>query len=155
MRGCVHAQSCPTLCDCVPFQAPLSMGFSRQEYWSGLPFPSPEGIFPTQGWNPLQYLLHWQADFFYHLATWEVPSEGTELSNPRSKGRQRSRSPTEGAFVGRELLGAQGSWLWLLSGETSGELQRPRSCSCFRDQGAGQTAWDRWRQGWTQGSAQS
>ena len=23
-------------------QAPLSMGFSRQEYWSGLPFPSPE-----------------------------------------------------------------------------------------------------------------
>ena len=37
------AQSCPTLCnpmDCSP-QAPLSMGFSRQEYWSGLPFPSP------------------------------------------------------------------------------------------------------------------
>ena len=33
-------------------QAPLSMGFSRQEYWSGLPFPSPEalsnpGIEPT------------------------------------------------------------------------------------------------------------
>ena len=33
-------QSCPTLCiiDC---QALLSMEFSRQEYWSGLPFPSP------------------------------------------------------------------------------------------------------------------
>ena len=26
----------------VAHQAPLSMGFSRQEYWSGLPFPSPE-----------------------------------------------------------------------------------------------------------------
>ena len=25
----------------IAFQAPLSMGFSRQEYWSGLPFPSP------------------------------------------------------------------------------------------------------------------
>ena len=25
----------------VVYQAPLSMGFSRQEYWSGLPFPSP------------------------------------------------------------------------------------------------------------------
>ena len=25
----------------VPYQAPLSMGFSRQEHWSGLPFPSP------------------------------------------------------------------------------------------------------------------
>ena len=37
------AQSCPTLCnpmDCNR-QAPLSMEFSRQEYWSGLPFPSP------------------------------------------------------------------------------------------------------------------
>ena len=34
----------------VALQAPLSMGFSRQEYWSGLPFSSP-GIFPTQGLN--------------------------------------------------------------------------------------------------------
>ena len=33
------------------------MGFSRQEYWSGLSFPSP-GIFPTQGSKPS--LLHWQ-----------------------------------------------------------------------------------------------
>ena len=32
----------------VAHQAPPSMGFSRQEYWSGFPFPSP-GIFPTQG----------------------------------------------------------------------------------------------------------
>ena len=43
----------------VAHQAPLSMGFSRQEYWSGLSFPSP-GIFLTQGLNP--GLLHWQAD---------------------------------------------------------------------------------------------
>ena len=37
------AQSCPTLCDpwTLAHKAPLSMGFSRQEYWSGLPFPSP------------------------------------------------------------------------------------------------------------------
>ena len=36
-------QSCPTLCDpwTVAYQAPPSMGFSRQEYCSGLPFPSP------------------------------------------------------------------------------------------------------------------
>ena len=33
----------------VAHQAPLSMGFPRQEYWSGLPFPSPEDLFPTQG----------------------------------------------------------------------------------------------------------
>ena len=31
----------------VVYQAPLSMGFSRQEYWSGLPFPSPADL-PTQ-----------------------------------------------------------------------------------------------------------
>ena len=36
----------------VAYQAPPSIGFSRQEYWSGLPFPSPQGIFPTQGLNP-------------------------------------------------------------------------------------------------------
>ena len=36
-------QSCPVLCNpwTVAYQAPPSMGFYRQEYWSGLPFPSP------------------------------------------------------------------------------------------------------------------
>ena len=34
----------------VAYQAPPSMGFSRQEYWSGLPFPSP-GDLLTQGSN--------------------------------------------------------------------------------------------------------
>ena len=36
-------QSCPTLCDPIDgsHQAPLSLGFSKQEHWSGLPFPSP------------------------------------------------------------------------------------------------------------------
>ena len=38
------SQLCLTLCDSMDYiacQAPLSMGFPRQEYWSGLPFPSP------------------------------------------------------------------------------------------------------------------
>ena len=46
-------QSCPTLrdpMDCSP-QASLSMGFSRQEYWSGLPFPFP-GDLPDPGIDP-------------------------------------------------------------------------------------------------------
>ena len=36
-------QSCPTLCDPIDGSLPgsLSLGFSRQEHWSGLPFPSP------------------------------------------------------------------------------------------------------------------
>ena len=53
---CVYpvSQSCPTLC-CgtqtpwtVARQAPLSMEFSRQEYWNGLPFPTP-GDLPNPG----------------------------------------------------------------------------------------------------------
>ena len=37
-------QSCPTLATpwTAAYQAPPSMGFSRQEYWSGVPLPSPE-----------------------------------------------------------------------------------------------------------------
>ena len=34
-------------------QAPLSMGFSRQEYWSGLSFPSPGGVSQPKDWTPV------------------------------------------------------------------------------------------------------
>ena len=46
-------QSCPTLCDPMDGSppAPLSTGFSRQEYWSGLPFPTP-GDLPDPGIEP-------------------------------------------------------------------------------------------------------
>ena len=43
----------------VAHQAPLSMGFSRQEYWNGLPFPSP-GDLPDPGTEPRSPAL--QAD---------------------------------------------------------------------------------------------
>ena len=51
--GGVVAQSWPTLATpwTIAHQAPLSMGFSRQEYWSGLPFPSPEDL-PEPGTEP-------------------------------------------------------------------------------------------------------
>ena len=46
-KGLAAAKSlrlCPTLCDPMEaaYQAPLSLGFSRQEYWNGLSFPSPK-----------------------------------------------------------------------------------------------------------------
>ena len=54
----------------VECQAPLSMGFSMQEYWSGLPFPPPGGL-PNSGWNPhLLCLLHCRR-IPHHWATWE------------------------------------------------------------------------------------
>ena len=40
----------------VTLQAPLSMGFSRQEYWSGLPFPPP-GDLPNSGIKPRSCVL--------------------------------------------------------------------------------------------------
>ena len=52
---CVCAQSCPTICgpvDCIAHQASLCMGFSRQEYWSGLPCPPP-GDLPYPGMEPV------------------------------------------------------------------------------------------------------
>ena len=47
----------------VDHQAPLSMGLSRQEYWSGLPCPPPEDL-PDPEIKPMALVsLHWQADF--------------------------------------------------------------------------------------------
>ena len=51
-------QSCSTLCnpmDCS-CQAPLSMGFARQEYWNGLPCPAPENL-PNLGIKPMSPAL--------------------------------------------------------------------------------------------------
>ena len=55
-------QSGPTLCnsmDYIACQGPLSMEFSRQEYWCGQPFPSPEDL-PDPGIEPEPLAL--QAD---------------------------------------------------------------------------------------------
>ena len=59
-------QSCLTLCDpwTVAHQAPLSMGFPRQEYLSGLPFPSP-GDLPHPGTEPASPKSPALADGFF------------------------------------------------------------------------------------------
>ena len=64
---CSVFRSCLTLVTpwSAAHQAPLSMEFSRQEYWSGWPFPPP-GIFPTQRLNT------WQADSL-PLSHWGKP----------------------------------------------------------------------------------
>ena len=51
--ACVHAQSCPTLWrpNSLAHHAPLSVGLSWQEYWSGSPFPPP-GDLPHPGMKP-------------------------------------------------------------------------------------------------------
>ena len=67
-----------TLCTVV-CQAPLSMGLSRQECWSGLPFQSPGGL-PNPGLEPASLsLLHWQVS--------SLP-----LAPPRKPGTEPSKS---------------------------------------------------------------
>ena len=60
-------QSCLTLCDAMnpgAHQALLSMGFPRQEYWSGLPFPSP-GDLVDPGIEPGLMHCRW---ILYHVS---------------------------------------------------------------------------------------
>ena len=57
----------------VACQAPLSMGFSRQEYWNGLPLPTPED-FPDPGIKSMTVMSSALAGgFFTTSTTWEVP----------------------------------------------------------------------------------
>ena len=56
----------------VARQAPLSMGFSRQEYWSGLSFPSPEDL-PHPGIEPAFLMSPALAGEFFTTSTiWEA-----------------------------------------------------------------------------------
>ena len=74
VRACVlsHVQLFVTLWT-VACQAPLFMEFSRQDYWSELPFPPP-GDLPDPGIKPVSPLSPALADgFFYHCATQEAP----------------------------------------------------------------------------------
>ena len=59
----------------VAHQAPPSMGFSRQEYWSGLPFPSP-GDLPNPGIKPRSPKLHADALTSRH--------QGSTMTSPKA-----------------------------------------------------------------------
>ena len=73
-------KSCLTLATSwtVACQAPLSMGFSRQEYWSGLPFPSP-GDLPDPGIEPRSPTF--QADALPS----EPPGKFIDLEEPKTR----------------------------------------------------------------------
>ena len=65
-------QSCPTLSDTMTaaYQAPPSMGFSRQEYWSGVPSPSPLHSVTVHSnllgtWHPLSQQLFFKQKKIY------------------------------------------------------------------------------------------
>ena len=62
----------------VACRAPLSMGFSRQEYWSGLPCPPP-GDLPSPGTEPGSPAL--EGGFFTTNATWKPQRAGSAPHN--------------------------------------------------------------------------
>ena len=78
----MSAWSCPTLCHLwtVACQAPLSMKFSRQKYWSGLPFPTPEEL-PDPGIEPFSLAVSYSKnppamqETWVQSQSWEDPLE--------------------------------------------------------------------------------
>ena len=79
----MYAQLCPTLFApwTITRQAPLSMGISRQEYWSGLPFPSP-GDLPDPGIKPMSLASPALAGrLFITGAIWEAQSLEEQVKN--------------------------------------------------------------------------
>ena len=67
----MHAKSlqlCPTLCNPMITQTPLSMEFYRQEYWSGLPYPPP-GDLPNLGIEPTSLMSPALASRFFTTRT--------------------------------------------------------------------------------------
>ena len=57
----------------VACQAPLSMEFPRQEYWSGLPFPPPGHLPRLRDWTRVFYVSCIGKWILYHWAIWEAP----------------------------------------------------------------------------------
>ena len=92
----------------VAHQLPLSMEFSRQEYWSGLPFPI-AGDLPDPGIKPVSLASPALAsEFFTNCATWEAQDYGLSVHfNPsvvsdslRPHGLQHGRLPCPSPIPG-------------------------------------------------------
>ena len=72
----------------VVHQAPLSMGFPRPEYWSGLPFSSPGESPRPRNWTQVSCNSCIGTWIYYHWATWEVPLGSWKISNYYRLGQQ-------------------------------------------------------------------
>ena len=103
----------------VAFQAPLSMGFSRQTYWSGFPFPSPVDH-PVPGIEPTSLMSPALADeLFTSIATRKA---------------QNKKSGQRAIWL---YLGLWGCWL-----QVKGRLNNRRSTLCPSSRGASrETEW--------------
>ena len=130
LRAHVHvlAQSCPTLCDPMDctLQAPLSKGFSRQEYWRGLPFPPP-GDLSDPGVSRVSCI---GGRILYHWATWEALYEHKTCDFPSGQVPTHCQAPRPSSgffkFLRPPTLGL---------GIPSQHPQTLWFCSCSRREG--------------------
>ena len=111
----------------VAHQAPLSMGFSRQEYWSGLPCPLPEDL-PNPGIKPTSLMSPAMVGrFFTTSATWSTKSrdgvdsreEGTKTCEEKhllhwvlNSEHQDEAAQNQGREPRQLLLTTQWTWPW-------------------------------------------
>ena len=76
-------------------QTPLSMGFPRQEYWSGLPFPFP-GNLPDPGIEPSSPALQVDLLLLSHQVSpryWDYPATNLGMPELLEDGRGKERYP--------------------------------------------------------------
>ena len=95
LHGLSHVQLFETPCT-VAHQAPLSMGLSRQEFWSELPFPSP-GSLPDPGLEPWSPAL--QADSLLY----EPPGKPRAHLEKETKVEARFRTAGRLPFLGERV----------------------------------------------------
>ena len=98
----------------VTYQAPRSMGFSRQEYWSGLPFPSP-GDLPNPGIEPGSPALKVDA------LTSEPPGK------PNTKGALVLEKTLESPLDSKEIkpINPKGNQPWIFIGRIDADTEAP------------------------------
>ena len=113
----------------IAYQGPLSMGFSRQGYWSGLPFPSP-GDLPNPGIEPRSPTLQADALPLRREEKWSgqgmCPWEGTQRKRDYKSGQPPWRvSGGSSQRVGIPDLGphVEGKPPWL-TGSLLGQMGR-------------------------------
>ena len=120
-KGAKLLQSCLTLCDPMDHSPPdLSMGFSRQKYWSGLPFSPPEDL-PNPGIRPASLKSPALAGrFFTTSATWEAQRKKKMRVK---KGKHYRQSVTAQGRSGHFLMSQACNWGVTASEETPSFLK--------------------------------
>ena len=121
LRRCMLSHfSCVPLCAMLwTIARQLSVGFSRQEYWSVLPFPSP-GDLPNPGLKPASLASPALAGgFFTTRATWEVPMAEPHWAQPRRATSQLTHRDRSKKMLEIHITEFRGSMLCSISVATN------------------------------------